>query len=133
MPLESAYPCFVGLAVAARSATLAWRSASSRPGSAQTVPQTAAGHHRLRSALPAAGAIPAQTLVVLEATSTSWLVWATQVRRAGLVVSVVTPRQAQHFAQAHLHHDKTDASEAQSLADLAAQHQPAPWTPPPAL
>lgn len=127
------YRHFGGLDVAARSATVAWRTAATRPSPAQTFPQTPAGHQRLLEALQAAGAIPAATLVVLEATSTYWLAWATALRAAGFVVSVVNPRQAHHFAQAHLQHDQTDASDAQSLADLAAQHQPAPWTPPPAL
>ena len=127
------YTRFVGLDVAARSATVAWRTATTRPGPAQTFPQTPAGQQRLLDALQAAGAVPQETLVVLEATSTYWLAWASALRAAGFVVSVLNPRQAHHFAQAHLQHDKTDATDAQSLADLAAQHQPTPWTPPPAL
>jgi transposase len=127
------YTFFVGLDVAARSATLAWRTATSRPGPAQTFAQTPAGHQQVLKVLQAAGAVPAATLVVMEATSTYWLAWATVLREAGYGVSVLNPRQSHHFAQAHLQHDKTDARDAQTLSDLAAQHQPPLWTPAPAI
>lgn len=132
-PASPLYTCFVGLDVAARSATLAWRTQHTRPGPAQTFAQTPVGQQHLLDALQAAGAVPTETLVVLEATSTYWLVWATVLREAGYGVSVVNPRQSHHFAQAHLQHDKTDARDAQSLADLAAQHQPPLWSPAPAI
>lgn len=127
------YTYFVGLDVAARSATIAWRTQHTRPGPAQTFAQTPTGHQRLLDALQTVGAVPAATLVVMEATSTYWLVWATLLHTAGYGVSAVNPRQSHHFAQAHLQHDKTDARDAQTLADLAAQHQPPVWTPAPAI
>ena len=52
---------------------------------------------------------------------------------AGLVVSVINPAQAHHFAQALLRRAKTDQLDAQLLAAFAAQVQPPPWTPPPAI
>ena len=48
-------------------------------------------------------------------------------------MSVVTPRQAHHFAKARLRRAKTDALDARDLAQLAAALRPGPWTPPPAV
>lgn len=78
---------------------------------------------------------PAQTLVVLEATSTYWINLAVHLQQAGFVVSVVNPAQAHYFALSELKNAKTDALDAQTLAELAAArpHKLAPWTPPPAI
>jgi transposase len=48
-------------------------------------------------------------------------------------VSVINPAQAHHFAKALLKRAKTDAIDAQTLAQLAALLQPAVWNPPPAM
>jgi len=48
-------------------------------------------------------------------------------------VSVINPAQAHHFAKALLKRAKTDAIDAQTLAQLASLLQPALWTPPPAV
>ncbi len=52
---------------------------------------------------------------------------------AGFQVSVINPAQAHHFAKALLKRGKTDAIDAQTLAQLSAQLQPAIWSPPPAI
>jgi transposase len=51
----------------------------------------------------------------------------------GAAVSVINPAQAHDFAKALLKRSKTDAIDAQTLAELAARLQPARWTPPPAI
>jgi transposase len=71
--------------------------------------------------------------VVLEATSTYWIGLAVTLHQAGYVVSVINPLQAHHFAKALLRRAKSDALDAQTLAELAVRLQPAPWTPPPAV
>jgi transposase len=43
---------------------------------------------------------------------------------------VINPKQAHHFAQALLKQAKTDAIDAQTLAQLASLLQPKPWQPP---
>jgi len=48
-------------------------------------------------------------------------------------VSVINPAQAHQFAKALLKRAKTDAIDAETLAQLAATLQPKPWTPPPAI
>jgi transposase len=48
-----------------------------------------------------------------------------------IAVAVINPAQAHDFAKALLKRSKTDASDAQSLAELAARLQPHPWTAPP--
>lgn len=62
-----------------------------------------------------------------------WIVLATTLVQAGYRVSVINPAQAHHFAKALLKHAKTDAIDAQTLAQLAALLQPTPWSPPPSV
>ena len=124
------YQLFVGVDIAQASATVAWTA----PTPTQlTIPQTPAGYQTLLTRLAATGVPPAATLVALEATSTYWLPLACALTDAGLVVSVINPAQAHHFAQALLRRAKTDQLDAQLLAAFAAQVQPPPWTPPPAI
>src|SRR5688572_2885570 len=51
----------------------------------------------------------------------------------GFRVSVINPAQAHHFAKALLKRAKTDAIDAQTLAQLAMVLQPEPWIPPPPI
>jgi transposase len=79
------------------------------------------------------GAMPNQTLIVMEATGIYWMAVATFLAREGYAVSIVNPSQAHHFAKALLKRAKTDAIDAQTLTQLAALLQPALWVPPPAI
>jgi transposase len=49
------------------------------------------------------------------------------------VVSVVNPAQVHAWAKSLPRRSKTDALDAQLLAQFAAERRPAPWTPPPAI
>jgi transposase len=69
-------------------------------------------------------------LVALEATSTNWVTLATTFAQAGFAVSLINPTQAHVFAKALLKRAKTDAIDAQILAELGTRLQPALWTPP---
>jgi transposase len=69
---------------------------------------------------------PDQVLVVMEATGSYWITLATQLVHAGFQVSVINPAQAHHFAKALLKRAKTDAVDAQTLAQLAMLLQPTP-------
>ena len=62
-----------------------------------------------------------------------WIALATQLVHTGFQRCVIDPAQAHHFAQALLQRAKTDAIDAQTLAQLAMLLQPAPWTPPPQI
>jgi len=130
---DTAYQLFVGVDIAAATATVSWHIPEQKPGKSLTIEQTPEGFSALHQRLMKTGARPAQILVVPEATGVYWLSFATFFSRQGYAVSVVNPTQAHHFAKALLKRAKTDAINAQTLAALAALLQPALWTPPPAI
>lgn len=127
------YRLFVGLDIAAATFAASWMTPVGRPCQALTFSQTADGWADLAKRLLAVEADPAQILVVMEATGSYWVGIATMLAAKGIVVSVINPTQAHHFAKALLRHAKTDAIDAQTLTLLAAKLTPAPWTPPPAI
>jgi transposase len=128
---ENAYTLFVGIDVSAASVSVAWQTKDSPPRPAFDIPQTPAGWKALAQRLRKTGHAPAQTLVVVEATSTYWMQLALHLHEQGFRVSVINPLQAHGFARALLKRGKTDAIDAETLAQLAAALQPAAWTPPP--
>jgi transposase len=131
-PLPSpVYRLFVGVDIAAATATVAWQLPGASITRPITIDQTPGGIAQLLSRLQATGIAPGDTLVVLEATGSYWITLATTLHLAGYAVSVINPMQAHHFAKALLKRAKTDAIDAQTLTQLAAQLQPARWTPPP--
>lgn len=93
----------------------------------KSFPNTPAGHQGLLAWLGqhAAGAVHA----CLEATGTYGEAVATVLVEAGHTVSVINPAAAKAFAQSQLRRTKTDAVDAEMLADFCAAHQPPPWTP----
>ncbi len=132
-PDAPSYHLFVGVDIAAVTATAAWLPPGGSPTRPITIDQTPAGFAALERRLLATGHAPATILVVMEATGSYWITLATTLAQAGFAVSVVNPAQAHHFAKALLKRAKTDAIDAQTLAQLAALLQPAPWAPPPAI
>ncbi len=124
---------FVGIDIAAKTLAAAWL----RPGEAASRPITLAqspqGFAALQERLGQTGCVPAEVHVVMEATGSYWIALATTLVHSGYRVSVINPAQAHHFAKALLKRAKTDAIDAQTLAQLAALLQPAPWTPPPTV
>ena len=128
-----AYQLFVGIDIAAATATVTWMPPGGAPGAPFTVDQTPEGYALLQRRLLATGHAPAAILAVMEATGSYWMKLATALVGAGVAVSVINAAQAHHFAKALLKRAKTDAVDAQTLAQLAALLQPAPWTPPPAV
>jgi transposase len=131
--MTPAYRLFVGVDIAAATATVAWRSPEGPVSRPITIDQTPRGFAVLQERLRATGSAPQEILVVLEATGPYWVALATSLTGAGVRVSVVNPAQAHHFAKALLKRAKTDAIDARTLAELAARMRPAPWTPPPAI
>ncbi|MCZ7547513.1 MAG: transposase [Anaerolineae bacterium] len=126
----SDYTLFVGIDIAAASATVAYARARDAIAAPFTIQQTPAGFATLQARLAATGHTPTQTLVVVEATGTYWMRLAVALHAAGFSVSVINPRQAHHFAATRLRHAKTDPLDAVLLTELAILLQPAPWTPP---
>ncbi len=133
MTTGRAHKLFVGVDIAAASATVAWLTPGSAVSRSFTIDQTPAGFTKLQQHLTALGYQPQEILVVMEATGSYWMSLATTLVAAGFAVSVINPKQAHDFANALLKRAKTDAVDAQTLAQLAAMLQPTPWTPPPAI
>ncbi len=127
------YQLFVGVDIAARSFTAAWGLADQAPVRPVRYEQTPAGFTAFQQALAATEVPAAQTLVVMEATSTYWMQLASALHSVGYAVSVVNPKQAHDFAKAVLQHAKTDPLDAKMLVQLGRKLQPARWTPPPAI
>jgi transposase len=121
---------YVGIDIAAQTFSAAWGSSMNQIGSAQTFSQTAASRKAFLRQLRAAGVEAEQVLVVMEATGTYWMQVAVALHQAGYRVSVINPRQAHHFAQALPKQAKTDAIDAQTLAQLAASLPLSSWEPP---
>jgi transposase len=133
LPLDATYQLFVGVDIAAATATAAWQTPKQKPSKPITFEQIPEGFSSLHRRLMKTGVLPKQTLIVMEATGIYWMALATFLTRHGYAVSIVNPSQAHHFAKALLKRAKTDAIDAQTLAQLAALLQPALWTPPPAI
>jgi transposase len=125
------YGLFVGVDIAATSAKVSWLIPREAPSRAISMEQTPQAFSALELRLLSMGHPASSILVVMEATGSYWISLATAMTRAGFAVSVINPAQAHHFAKALLKRAKTDAIDAQTLAQLACLLQPTPWTPPP--
>ena len=127
------YTLFVGVDIAAQTAMVATQRPGAKASRSLTIEQTPKGYTSLLHQLQATGFVPGQVLVVMEATGSYWMSLATRLVHEGFAVSVIHPAQAHHFAKALLKRAKTDAIDAQTLAQLAMILQPEPWTPPPQI
>jgi transposase len=130
---EPTYELFVGIDIAATTAAVSTQRPGAKASRSFTVDQTPESYSRLVNKLQAAGYVPSCILVVMEATGSYWMSLATRLVREGFRVSVINPAQAHHFAKALLKRAKTDAIDAQTLAQLAMVLQPEPWIPPPPI
>jgi transposase len=127
------YRLFGGIDVSARTFTLASLCNGESPARARTLDQTPSGFDELKRQLLELEPDPAAILVVMEATTPYWMHLALALCDAHIAVAVINPAQAHDFAKALLKRSKTDATPAQTLAELAARLQPQPWTPPPPI
>ncbi len=128
-----AHTLYVGVDIAAATATAAWITLDEPMSAPLTVAQTTQGYATLHARLAATGIAATDTLIVLEATGSYWITLATTLVERGYQVSVVNPKRAHHVAKVLLKRSKTDAIDAETLARLGALLQPTPWTPPPAI
>lgn len=110
-------PVFVGIDVSKGQLDFALR-----PGGSRSVPNNEAGFAQLLEHLKA---VP-PTLVVLEATGGIELPLTSALALAGLPVVVVNPRQVRDFAKATGQLAKTDAIDAQVVAQFAEVIRPEP-------
>ena len=127
---QSKIQLIVGIDVAAKTFSAAWGPNGNHIGSAYEFEQKQDDFQKFLIKIKATGHPLNSILVVLEATGTYWMRLATYCHRAGMQVSVINPRQAYHFARAVLQHAKTDALDAQLLAQLGAKLTLEAWQPP---
>lgn len=121
----------VGIDIAAVSFGGVWTSDGRTYTRAQTFAQSPDGFAAIQQHLAATGVPPAQTRLVLEATSSYWVALAVALHTAGYQVCVINPAQGRNFARSLPRRSKTDALDAQVLAQFALERQPPLWTPPP--
>jgi transposase len=130
MTTAPSYQLFVGVDIAAASFTAAWTRGGPPRERVHTFAQTPQGFTSFQTALAATSIAAANTLVVLEATGSYWITLAVTLHQAGYTVSVVNPAHAHAFARSLPRRAKTDALDAQLLAQFASERLPPPWTPP---
>src|SRR5215217_5555776 len=118
------YRLFAGADIAATTFAASWTMAGAPRERAVTFAQI---QDRLRTL----GILPAETLVVIEATGSYWVALAVSLHAAGFAVAVVNPAHAHNYALSLPRRAKTDALDARVLAQFAAERQPPRWTPPP--
>jgi transposase len=124
------YHLFVGVDIAATSFAATWTRGRAASERARTFDQAPDGFTACQRWLDTTGVAPAATLVVVEATGSYWVTLAVALHQANYAVSVVNPAHAFAFARSLPRRAKTDALDAQVLAQFAAERQPAAWTPP---
>ena len=126
------YRLFAGADIAATSFAASWTTTTSPRERALTFAQTPDGFTAFQDRLRSLGVPEAETLVVIEATSSYWVALAVSLHEAGFAVAVVNPAHVHNYALSLPRRAKTDALDARVLAQFAAERQPpAPWTPPP--
>lgn len=130
---RSEYSLYVGIDISAEKADAVWAEAVGQIKGAYTLSQTRTGHKALIERLRQTGHAAANVLVVMEATSTYWMMLALFLHEAGFGVSVINPARSRHFARMQLQSTKTDALDARLLVDFARMVQPTLWTPPPPI
>jgi transposase len=130
-PSPVAYQLFVGVDIAATTFAASWTSGSLPRDRAATYAQTPDGFTAFQDCLRSLGVPEAETLVVIEAIGSYWVALAVSLHEAGYTVAVVNPAQVHNYALSLPRRAKTDALDAQLLAQFAAERQPPRWTPPP--
>ncbi len=115
----------VGLDVGSRTTAMAWRQKGS-PAGTWVIDQTPKGRKIALKKLLALKPLS----VVMEATGIYYLDLAIELSSAGLPVSVINPKSARNFARLMLQHNKTDAIDAQLLAEYGERMTPRLWLPP---
>jgi transposase len=127
------YQLFVGVDIAAKTFAAVWISDTRSFPRAVSFEQTPEGFLAFQQRLQDFGIAPVHTLLVAEATGSYWVSWAVSMHQAGYTVAIVNPHQIHKYAESLPRRSKTDALDAQLLARFAAERQPPPWSPPPAI
>ena len=127
------YTLFVGVDIAATDRQVCTQRPGAKASRSFTIDQTPEGYTSLVHHLQATGSCTLPGPRGDGSDGSYWISLATRLVHDGFAVSVINPAQAHHFAKALLKRAKTDAIDAQTLAQLALVLQPEPWTPPPQI
>lgn len=122
---------YVGADIAAEQIQIDWLDSHQRQQQV-TIGQKKGDYARLVKQLTQQTK-PEHIQVVMEATGNYWLTFAEYLHQAGLVVSVLNPVQAKHFAQAKMQRTKTDRVDAYLLREYGRVMEPDAWEPPPPI
>lgn len=107
-PTVPAYHCFVGIDVAAQTATAVWHVRDGKFHPPVTFSQRPDAIQAWLAQLTQTGVSPTETLMVMEATSSYWITLATTLHAAGFAVAVVNAAHAHHFAKSRGTRAKTE-------------------------
>lgn len=118
----------IGLDVGSRTTAMGWREKGRSAGSWE-IQQTSKGRKAAVKKILALKPLS----VVMEATGIYYLDLAMELSAAGLPVSVINPKSSRNFARLMLQNSKTDAIDAQLLAEYGERMSPRLWTPPTAI
>src|SRR5215212_8265866 len=124
------YRVFAGVDIAATTFAASWTTAGAPRERAVTFAQSPDGFSSFQDRLLTLGVPPAETLVVIEATGSYWVALAVSLHEAGFAVAVINPAQAHNYVLSLPRRAKTDALDAQMLAQFASERQPPRWRPP---
>jgi transposase len=127
------YRLWSGVDIAAKTFTATWTTDRTTYAPPLTLPYTPEGITTFQQQLSSQGIARADTLIVLEATGSYFFRLAVALQAAGFVISVVNPKQADHWAQSLPRGGKTDALDARMLTQYAWERQQHPCSPAPAL
>lgn len=132
MPAPS-FQLVVGVDIAAKTLAVAWTHEGATFRRAKPFDQTPEGVLAFQAWLAETGTAPSATVIVCEATSSYWIRLAVALQQAGYHVRVITPKQARDEADSLGRRSKTNALDAQVLAQLAYERRLLAWSPPPAV
>jgi transposase len=127
----SNYSLFVGVDIAAKTATVSWVTSANDLSRAITIAQTQAGWQKLATQLRKQVSMPQECLIIMEVTGTYWMKMALFLYTAGFHLSVINPMQSRYFARLMAQKTKTDAVDAKLLAQLGMTLDVPLWVPPP--
>lgn len=127
----SDYSLFVGVDIAAKTATVSWGSATETLSKPVIVQQTQKQWSQLASKLLEICPNPEECLVIMEVTGTYWMQMALYLYETGFHLSVINPMRSRYFARLMLQKTKTDAVDARLLAQMGMLMNPPRWSPPP--
>ena len=103
----SDYSLFVGVDIAAKTATVSWGSTAEALSKPMTVQQTQTQWSKLASKLLEICPNPEDCLVIMEVTGTYWMQMALYLYETGFHLSVINPMRSRYFARLMLQKTKT--------------------------